>query len=204
AWTLGTLFYTLILLPIYLLVLAARRGQKRAAQPTQQQEENAGPSNEPAENAPQTHTRLRRTLPLLYLLTVLSLGALYYYRDAQSVDAHLARANRARLLHQSERTINEYRAALQLEENAHTRNLLGRELADAGQLEEALAEFRAAERAGEADDELPYRIATTLDALGRPAEAVPEYLKFLKTRRCIAEYPDQECAAAWARVESKL
>jgi hypothetical protein len=72
-------------------------------------------------------------LPFIYLLAVLSLGALIYYRDAQSLDAHLARANQARLLGKRDKTIAEYRAALKLEENAHTRNLLGIELAAAGQ-----------------------------------------------------------------------
>lgn len=91
-----------------------------------------------------------------------------------------------------------------MEENAHTRNLLGIELAAAGQLEAALAEFRAAERGGEPDDQLPYRIAMTLDMLNRSNEAVPEYQKFLNTRQCTESYPDPQCAAARARVGSKL
>jgi tetratricopeptide (TPR) repeat protein len=204
AWTLGTLFFPLILLPIYLLVCLLRRRPQRAAHSTKQEEENAAPFDEPAQDSLHPHARLRLLLPPLYLLAVLSFGALYYYQEAQSVDAHLARANRARLLDQHERAIDEYRAALKLEENAHTRNLLGVELVAANRLEEALAEFRAAERAGEADDDLPYRIANTLDALGRSSEAVPEYQKFLKTRRCTAEYPDPWCAAASARAGNKL
>lgn len=143
-------------------------------------------------------------MPLLYLLAVLSLGSLLYYQDARSIDAHLARANQARLLGQRERTIREYRAALSLEENAHTRNLLGIELAADNQLIEALDEFRAAESAGEADDDLPYRIAATLDALNRPDEALPEYQKFLTTRRCTQAYPDPQCAVARVRVGRKL
>jgi tetratricopeptide (TPR) repeat protein len=138
--------------------------------------------------------------PVIYLLAVLSIGAFLYYRDAQTIDAHLSRANHARLLGQHDKTIKEYRAALTLEENAHTRNLLGVELVNAGQMEEALAEFRAAERGGEPDDQLFYRIATTLDALNRPAEAVPEYRKFLGTRLCTESYPDPQCEAARARV----
>jgi tetratricopeptide (TPR) repeat protein len=214
AWALGTLFYPLIILPIYLIVRAARREAWSATRSAAQAEENDTPSTQPiaeqsAESAQSTQQvrpqlTLRRTLPLLYLLAVLSLGALFYYRDAQSVDAHLARANRARLLGQRDQTIREYRAALTLEEDAHTRNLLGIELAADGQPEAALNEFLAAERAGEPDDQLPYRIAATLDALNRSAEAVPEYWKFLGTSRCTSGYPDPQCEVARARVGSKL
>jgi tetratricopeptide (TPR) repeat protein len=213
AFTLGTLFYPLVVLPIYLIVRTARRREERSAQQTEEsKEEEDEPSVEPTiesaseqmqgEKALQAQPRLRRLAPLLYLLAVFSIGALLYYRDAQSIDAHLARANRARLLGQRDKTIKEYRAALKLEENAHTRNLLGIELAAAGRLEEALTEFRAAERGGEADDELPYRIALTLDGLKRPLEAVPEYRKFLSTRRCTDNYPDPHCAAVRLRVEN--
>lgn len=214
AWTLGTLLFPLIILPIYLIVRAARRRQQRATQPIEQppEEDNAptaGPIPESTteqtqeeQAARQAPLRLRLLLPLLYLLAALSTGALFYYRDAQGIDAHLARANRARLLGQRDRTINEYRAALKLEENAHTRNLLGIELAAAGQWEEALAEFRRAERGGEPDDELPYRIAAMLDALKRPSEAVAEYHKFLGTRRCTDSYPDPQCAAARIRIQA--
>jgi hypothetical protein len=216
AWTLGTLFYPLIILPVYLIVRFARRRpqqqQQRAAQLIERQEDNNAPTveptleptTEPAQTAPQLRPRLRRTLPLLYLLAVLFIAALFYYRDAQSIDAHLSRANQSRLLGQHDKTIKEYQAALKLEENAHTRNLLGIELVAAGQLEEALAEFRTAERGNEPDDQLPYRIAVTLDALNRSAEAVPEYQRFLGTRRCTVEsYPDPQCTAARARVSSK-
>ncbi len=213
AWALGTLFYPLIVLPIYLIVRAARRRAALDADTTavEQTEDNISSAaeltaEESSEPAPATKParpehRLRRTLPFVYLLAVLSLGALLYYRDAQSLDAHLARANQARLLGKRHKTIGEYRAALKLEENAHTRNLLGIELAADGQLEAALAEFRAAQSAGEPDDELPYRIATTLDALKRPDEALIEYQKFLHTGRCASSYPDPQCAVARARVE---
>jgi tetratricopeptide (TPR) repeat protein len=233
-FTLATLFYTLITLPLYLIARAARRRRQfPASQPAEQQTKDTPPLKQaigpfpdsaaepcpvpdqettqklapevkPVLEAPgRLQLRLRRTLPLFYLFAVLSLGALFYYLDAQSVDAHLARANRARLLGQRERTIRELRAALRLEENGHTRNLLGIELVAAGQLEEALLEFRAAERAGEPDDELPYRIAGTLDALSRQPEALPEYQKFLDTRRCTGGYPDPQCAVARARLRSQ-
>jgi tetratricopeptide (TPR) repeat protein len=210
AWTLGVLFYPFIILPIYLIVRAARRQPVRSPEAAAQAEENttplveqsAGPTPEPTEVVQKPSLRLRALLPLLYLLTVLSLGALFYYREAQSVDAHLAHANQSRLVGERDKTIREYRAALKLEEDAHTRNLLGIELAASGQPEEALAEFRMAERAGEPDDELPYRIAATLDALNRTTEAAPEYRKFLATQRCAASYPDAQCAAARARLGS--
>lgn len=215
AWAIGTLFYPLIVLPIYLIVRAIRRRQERANQVEQQEDNDASslastaeppseaPDESPSEAAePTRKVRLRWTLPLLYLLVVLSLGALFYYRDYRSIDAHLSRANHARLLGQREKTIKEYRAALRMEENAHTRNLLAIELAANNQLEAALAEFRAAERGGEQDDELPYRMAVTLDLLKRPSEAVPEYQKFLGTRRCTQSYPDPLCAAVRARLQA--
>ncbi|MDX6694224.1 MAG: Tetratricopeptide repeat [Blastocatellia bacterium] len=216
AWTLGALLYPLIVLPIYLIVRSARREHERAAPAIQQPEETATTtriaateqSAEPTQATEPTSTNARARksflrpawLPFVYLLATLSTGALLYYRDAQSIDARLSRANRSRLLGQTDRTISEYRAALKLEENAHTRNLLGVELAAAGRLEEALAEFRAAERGNEPDDQLFYRIATTLDALNRTAEAVPEYQKFLSTLRCTQGYPDPQCEAARARI----
>jgi tetratricopeptide (TPR) repeat protein len=220
AWALTTLFYTLIILPIYLIVRASRRRTERSAQ-KQRQEDTDSPfidsslesTSEPISEStaesisgtpqPERKLRLRFMLPLLYLLAVVSLGALFYYMDLQTIDAHLARANRARLLGQRDKTIREYRAALKLEDNAHTHNLLGIELAAGNQLEEALAEFRAAERENEPDDALFYRIATTLDALNRTSEAAPEYQKFLGTRLCTQSYPDPQCAAARARVESR-
>jgi tetratricopeptide (TPR) repeat protein len=219
AWALATLYVPLVTLPIYLIVRAARRRATavttETAEPPEEKTKTTTattPSVEPdAEELASEHAkpdgqpqpRLRYALPLLYLLAVLSLGSLLYYQDARSIDAHLARANHARLLGQRDKTIKEYRAALRLEENAHTRNLLGIELAAAGQLSAALDEFRAAERAGEADDDLSYRIAATLDALDRPAEALPGYQKFLSTRRCTTAYPDPQCAVARARVNSK-
>jgi hypothetical protein len=219
AWALTTLYVPLVTLPIYLIVRATRRRASvvttETSEPPDEKIETTTAATTPSVEPDIEHTserakpdsqpqpRLRYALPLLYLLAVLSIGSLLYYQDARSIDAHLARANHARLLGQRDRTITEYRAALRLEENAHTRNLLGIELAADNQLSAALNEFRAAERAGEADDDLPYRIAATLDALNRPAEALPEYQKFLTTRRCTTTYPDPQCAVARARVQSK-
>ncbi|HEY0099913.1 MAG TPA: hypothetical protein VGB76_13275, partial [Pyrinomonadaceae bacterium] len=94
-----------------------------------------------------------------------------------------------------------YRAALRLSDDAHTHKLLGVQLAEEGQLEAALTEFRAAERGGAPDELLVLRIAHTLDALGRPAEARLEYQKFLREKLCTRPTPDALCAGASARAE---
>ncbi len=138
--------------------------------------------------------------PLLYAFALLSAGAIYFYRDYYSFDAHLARAANARLRSRRDATIREYRAALRLVDDAHTHKLLAVQLAEDGQTEAALAELRAAERGGEPDETLILRIASTLDALGRPAEAVNEYRKFLQSSSCARPSPDARCAEAAARV----
>ncbi|HYO92746.1 MAG TPA: hypothetical protein VEQ40_13980, partial [Pyrinomonadaceae bacterium] len=143
---------------------------------------------------------LRKTLPLIYLSVMLGLGALYFYMDRRSPDAYHMRANQARVREQREQVIAEYRAALKLEDDAHTHNLLGKELQAAGRDDEALAEFRTAERMGEADDELSLNIARSLDELGRFGDARPEYERFLNGPLC-AEMPhDRLCAHARKRV----
>ena len=149
--------------------------------------------------------RRKLALPLLYALALLAFGALYFYRDYHSFDAHLARAANARLLNQRAAAIREYRAALRLSDDAHTHRLLAVQLAEDGQTEAALAELRAAERAGGGDEDalLPYRIAHTLDALGRRAEADLEYQKFTQGSLCALPSPDARCAEASARVEQR-
>lgn len=194
-WTIGTLFFPLIVMPLYLIARSSRRRREkeRANEDRNDSENQANESGAPP-------LALRRTLPLVYLLVLLSLGALYFYMDSQSVDAHLSRANQARVQGQRERVIAEYRAALALEDDAHTHNLLGQELAAARRFDEALAEFRAADRMGELDDELPFNIAISLDQLNRPAEARPEYERFLNGALC-AEIPhDARCAGAKQRL----
>ena len=88
-------------------------------------------------------------LPLVYGVIVIGAISFYFYRDRQTVDAHLARAVQAKLVEDHATAIREYRRALALEENAHTRKLLAIELALAGQLTEAAAEFQLAEQGGE-------------------------------------------------------
>ncbi|HEY0323275.1 MAG TPA: hypothetical protein VGC66_20125 [Pyrinomonadaceae bacterium] len=194
-WTLGTLFFPLIILPLYLIALSLRR--RRAKEST---EEDNDDSENPANEKRAPSLPLRRTLPFVYLMVMLSLGALYFYMDSRSVDAHLARANQARVQGQGERVIEEYRAALKLEDDAHTHNLLGQEFAAARRFDEALAEFRLAERMGEQDDELPFNIAVSLDQLNRAAEALPEYVRFLNGSLCLELPHDVRCAGARQRL----
>ena len=134
------------------------------------------------------------------VLLLLSIG-IYLYRDRNSIDAHLARAEQAKVLHQREKAIREYRAALALEANPHTHKLLGIELADSGQWSEALSEFRAAERGGEPDDLLPFRIGQALEASIQRSEAVIEYKKFLNSHACTQALPDERCETARKRMQ---
>jgi len=156
-----------------------------------------------SDKPPATLLKSRLTLPFAYALLTLALGALCTYQDARSVDAHLARANHARLRSQRETTIREIQSALALEDDPHTRKLLGVELIDAGRWNEALAEFSAAERGGEPDEKLSYHIAAAFDALNRPAEAAPRYQQFLNSRLCTQQLPPTLiCATASARLNA--
>lgn len=191
-WTMGTLFLPLIILPLYLIARSYRRRHEKEAA----KDDVSSAHGE----SPEPPLLLRRTLPVIYLLVMLSIGALYFYLDWRSVDAHLARANQARVREERGRVIEEYRAALKLEDDAHTRNLLAKELHAAGRFEEALAEFSTAERMGEDDEELPFNIALALDELKRPAEAETEYERFLKGPLCVEMAHDRRCVFARGRV----
>ena len=124
ALAIGTLFLPVIVFPIYLAIMLWRK--------------KTGP---PA--------RWRYSLPLLYAAVSLSAIGIYFYLDSRSVDAHLARATRAKLVEDSNTAIREYRKALAIEDDPHTHKLLAIELANAGQVEEAISEFRIAEQGGE-------------------------------------------------------
>ena len=158
-------------------------------------------AGEPLPPTTRTPFRLKRFAPpLFYALAALSAGAIYLYRDYHSFDAHLARAANARLRNRRDATIREYRAALRLSDDAHTHKLLAVQLAEDGQTEAALAEFRAAERGGEPDELLTLRIGSALDALGRTGEAAGEYQKFLQGISCAPPAPDARCSDALARL----
>jgi hypothetical protein len=192
AWALGTFFLPFVVLPLYLI---ARSSAKR--RPRSMHTENPE-TWQPAESSARA-VRLGFVVPVVYGVLLLSLIGLYLYRDRNSVDAHLARAAQAKVMGQREKTIREYRAALALEDNPHTHKLLGIELADAGQWTDALLEFHAAERGGEPDDLLSFRIGQALDASGQPLEAVHEYQRFLESDRCRQPLPDERCEIAGRR-----
>jgi len=121
----GTLFLPLIVFPIYLVLMLWY------------------PKTRPRQ-------RWRFALPLLYATIAVSAIVGFYYFDSRTVDAHLARANRAKLREDTNTAIREYQQALALENDPHTHKLLGIELIKAGRLEEANAEFRIAQQGGEA------------------------------------------------------
>ncbi|HVF88208.1 MAG TPA: hypothetical protein VM866_11490 [Pyrinomonadaceae bacterium] len=190
-WTLAVLFLPHIILPLYLAALilfpkqveqadAARKVRTRRARPI----------------------ILRLAAPALYLLTVLILGAFYFYLDSRSVDGLLARANEAKLMGRRNETIRMLRAALVAEDDPHIHKLLGIELAAAGRSEEALNEFQAAERGGEPDDKIFYHIAATLEAVKHPNEAIVSYRRFLRTNLCAQKLPVAECLIADARLRA--
>lgn len=179
----------------------------RAAIPDDGEQVAAHPDDAGERVAVQTPTpvrtplRLKRFAPsLIYACLLLFAGAIYFYRDYHSFDAHLARATNARLLNRRDAAIREYRAALRHTDDAHTHKLLALQLADDGQTEAALYELRAAERGGEPDELLTLRIASTLDALGRAGEAAGEYQKFLQGSSCARPSPHARCAEAAARL----
>lgn len=125
-WAVGTLFLPLIVFPLYLVAMMWRK----------------------SDGLPK---KRRYTLPLLYATIVLSALTAFFYLDSRSVDAHLARATRAKLRGDTQTVIHEYRQALALEDDPHTHKLLAIELANAGYVTEASSEFRLAEQGGEPD-----------------------------------------------------
>jgi len=220
AWTFATLISPPIILPLYLLARILTRkpdATDEVATSTPPADTEVDDSTTPAPISDDTGKqgddqpteeirtplwRKKYALPLLYTFALLSIGAIYFYRDYHTFDAHLARAANARLLGQRAAAIRAYRAALRLSADAHTRKLLGIQLAEDGQLEAALSEFRAAERAGEPDELLAYRIARALDALDRPAEARLEYQKFLQGNLCVRPSPDARCEETRRRIKA--
>lgn len=124
AWAVGTLFLPLVVLPVYLVVILFWR-------------------------RPALSRRWRFLLPLTYAAILLVGFGVYFNHESQTVDAHLARANQAKLSGDHATVIREYRSALALEDNAHTHKLLAIELANAGRSDEAIAEFRLAQQGGE-------------------------------------------------------
>jgi tetratricopeptide (TPR) repeat protein len=196
AWALGTFFLPFVVLPLYLIVLILRHSATARLRST---DENR---SEPNTESRALVVKYRLLLPAAYGIVLFGVTGVYLYRDYRSVDAHLARATQAKLVSQPAKTIREYRAALALEDNPHTHKLLGLELADTKQWGEALKEFRLAERGGEPDESLPFRVAQALSARGEHVEAVVEYQRFLKSHACVQALPDERCEAARKALEN--
>jgi len=102
-----------------------------------------------------------------------------------------------------EQTIAEYRQVLAVEDNPHTHNLLGMELANLGRWQEALVEFQAADKGREPDPALPYYLGVSLEVSGQLAEADTVFYKFLESPFCAALPIDSKCVDAKRRVTSQ-
>lgn len=210
ACALAVLLLPLVFLPLFLAFIvftSARRETKTVDETTRDETQTdadvRAPDSQPAgvpEKAGSRQTPARRWLPYLYAALVLSSGALYFYRDRASADAHLARAANARLRNQRDLAIREYAAALRLEDDPHTRKLLALELAADARHDEALAQLAAARAGGEPDPLIPLHAAASLDALDRTSEAAAEYRNFLAGELCRSEPADPRCEAARRRV----
>lgn len=176
-WALATLFLTLIVLPLYLVVILTRRGTD-ATRPL----------------------RWRVAGPLIYGLLITGGIGLYLFSEGRGADAHLAKAAHAKIRGNRAKTIAEYRAALAVEDDPHTHKLLGFELFAAGNWTEALSELRRADQRGEPDDLMILRIAALLDVLNQPGQARLEYQRFLESSSCLQPVPDNGCEIARRRV----
>ena len=163
-WAAGTLFLPLIVFPLYLAILLIWRRPIRIQ-------------------------KWRSGLPIIYSLVVLAVVALYFYRDYQNVDAHLARATQARLRYDRPDTIAELKSALALEDNAHTHKLLAVEFFEAGYWSEAISEYRLAEEGGEPDDSIPFQLGLIFERLNQFGQARLEYQQFLSTPTCVTVDP---------------
>lgn len=252
AWTLLSLLFPLVVLPLYISVRLISRRVPQTMHESSADEARTDETTDTSDRAPQTATQQDKELrasedeprdvatedeqeglsanvderedlsanaggetaglssklahvarefavPAAYVALVLLCGALFFYLDYRSPDAHLARAERAKLYVERAHAIEEYRAALRLSDDAHTHKLLGLELAADGRDAEALEEFRAAQRGGEPDERLDFYVADALDALGRSDEAAATYRLFRDSRACLQPIPDERCETARRR-----
>ena len=178
-WALATFVLPLIVLPLYLIRLLFRR------QP----------------DAERPEARHRFSLPALYLLAVLSFTSVHLHKDSRGVDAHLARATQARLIGETQTVVREYEQALLLENNAHIRKLLGLALIEKGDWERALRELQSAERDGERDPQIAFRLATAYEQLGLREQAAVQYARFVRSDACLQPMPHDRCAMAQAKLK---
>jgi hypothetical protein len=179
-WAATTFVFPYIVFPLYFAVALVRPVRSLQAQPLQ--------------------PGYSLAVPAIYLLALLAFISVYLQSDSSSADTHLARATQARLAGNSQQVISEYRMALALEDDAHTHNLLAVDLERAGLWTEALAELRLAERQGEPDDSIAFRIATLLDRIDHWAQARMEYERFLETKTCLNS-SDRRCFEAARRIQ---
>jgi tetratricopeptide (TPR) repeat protein len=173
-WAGATFFLPLVVLPLYIVVAIYKRRPKV------------------------DFMKARFTLPLLYLLLLLSGVLVYEYVSDRSVDAHLARASFARVNSDPSSAIQEYREALRLENNPHTHKLLALSLMEAGYLLEAITEFRTAELQGEPDDAIHYYLGILLERINMKWQSLEEFKKFSISETCLQT--DSRCEVARQRV----
>jgi hypothetical protein len=177
-WAVATFVLPAIVFPLYLAVVLFR---SKKVPPT-------------------TQPKFSLAVPAVYLLTLLAFISVYVMRDSSSADAHLARATQARLAGTTTEVISEYRKALALEDDPHTHSLLANDLEQAGYLTQALAELRLAERQGEPDDTIPFRLGTLLYRINHLSQARLEYERFLETNTCLTS-SDRRCLEAARRIQ---
>ncbi|HEY6805168.1 MAG TPA: hypothetical protein VI306_16450 [Pyrinomonadaceae bacterium] len=144
-------------------------------------------------------TKWRVVVPLLFLTIILSIASVYIFVDERTVDAHLARASMAKVHSDPPTAIKEYRAALKLEDDPHTHKLLAQTLDDAGFFMDAITEFRNAEKGGEPDDSIHFRLALLLEKIDHKGESILEFKKFVTSETCLQI--DYRCEAARQRIE---
>ena len=205
-WTAGAFLLPFIVFPVHLAVGLFRRRHRKVDQVRNEPSNDPTDSEsvEPVESEPQRPSiPMRWTLPLAYMLAMFAIGGLSYYREWQSVDSHLARANRARLNYDDSKVIAEYGAALKKEDSPHIHNLLGIALMDTGAWDKALSEFQAALDGGEPDDLLLYNMGQCLQNVGRKGEAKTYFARFLEKPRCSNIELSERCKAAAQIVAQK-
>jgi len=166
-WAIATFYLPLIVLPLYWVFLLFKRPQLLS------------------------HIKWGFIVPFAYLGVILLIAGAYKYFDDRSVDAHLARATNAKIRADPLSAINEYREALKIEDAPHTHKLLAATLEEAGLYSEAINEYRAAERGGEPDDFLHYKLGVLLERLNQRDEALIEFKKFVSSDMCL--HADQQC-----------
>lgn len=174
-WAGATFFLPLVVLPLYVIVLLF--WQRPIIHPL----------------------KGRLTIPFLYLTLILSTLALLEYTNERSVEAHLARASFAKVSTDPTTAIREYREVLRLEDSAHNHKLLAVSLMEAGQIMEAITEFRTAELRGEQDDSIHYNLGVLLERINLKGQSTLEFKKFAASETCWQI--DYRCDAARQRIE---